>query len=236
MTSGIGALGIDRPGDQLDKGLQQHLLLIDQTLGIQGHGRGGRQRLDERHQLRTQFVLLFIDQQSQYAEQIAGPALERQHPQRDGFVDVAEQRQVGLQLFGRQRARLTCAHGPHHRVTMSHGQFDSVVRIPLQQTTPPACTRQRDMAGIGIGQVDQATFGIGNFLHFPQQMGQQALEVRFTRQCNRQLKEAVNRAFHVAHGTGQIDNLGNLRLDLDRIIEVKTLDLLRLGGQCVQWL
>ena len=47
MAAGVGALGVDRAGHQLDEGLQQLFLLLQQALILDGGGRGARQRLNE---------------------------------------------------------------------------------------------------------------------------------------------------------------------------------------------
>ncbi|MNF50547.1 hypothetical protein D3C84_318470 [compost metagenome] len=46
VATGIGALGIDGPRDQLDEGLQQLFLLLQQALVLDGGGGHARQRLD----------------------------------------------------------------------------------------------------------------------------------------------------------------------------------------------
>ncbi|MNG97360.1 hypothetical protein D3C79_564710 [compost metagenome] len=47
VASGVGALGVDGAGDELDEGLQQLLLLLQQALILDGGGGHARQRLDE---------------------------------------------------------------------------------------------------------------------------------------------------------------------------------------------
>ena len=47
VAAGVGALGVDRAGDQLDEGFEQHFLGLDQFLAFKRDSDRARQRLDE---------------------------------------------------------------------------------------------------------------------------------------------------------------------------------------------
>ena len=66
MAAGVGALGVDRAGHQLDEGLQQLFLLLQQALILDGGGRGARQRLDQTD-ARGQFTGRAVRQDQQQA-------------------------------------------------------------------------------------------------------------------------------------------------------------------------
>lgn len=131
MAAGVGALGIDGTGDELDEGFQQLLLLLQQALVFDGGGGSARQRLDEAD-ARGQFAGRAVWQDQQQAAdqlltvvvkgldqqlagtregapvgEVAGPlCLVEGQAEALRVVETAEQRRLPLYLFARQRLPL----------------------------------------------------------------------------------------------------------------------------------
>ncbi|PAV72603.1 hypothetical protein WR25_21738 [Diploscapter pachys] len=82
MAAGIGALGVDGVGQQLDHGVQQALLGLDQLAGLDGHGGGSGQFLDEALERLAQGRVRIGELQHQDAEQRLAAVIEhhRQAP------------------------------------------------------------------------------------------------------------------------------------------------------------
>ncbi|MNI59044.1 hypothetical protein D3C73_1141870 [compost metagenome] len=76
MATGVGALGIDRAGQQFDEGVQQLFLPGLQALAFDTHGGRTGYRLQERDAVGTQFVQVAL----------VAAVGQQKHQQADGFV------------------------------------------------------------------------------------------------------------------------------------------------------
>ncbi|MNZ40677.1 hypothetical protein D3C78_582080 [compost metagenome] len=78
VAAGVGTLGIDGIGQQLDHGIQQALLGFDQLACLDGHGGSAGQLLDKAPERFVHFIarLLILQLQHQNAEQRLATVIE----------------------------------------------------------------------------------------------------------------------------------------------------------------
>ena len=98
VATGIGALGIDGVGQQLDHRVQQALLGFDQLARLDGHGSGAGQFFDEAAERLPYFSILALQFQDENAEQLMTPVIEHHRKaapaQRQGLCDRSRQVKV----------------------------------------------------------------------------------------------------------------------------------------------
>ena len=229
VAAGVGALGVDRAGDELDEGLEQHLLGVDQFLALQRNRGGTRQRLDE---VQSRRVGLAVAQQQHGADQHLLAVEERDG---DGMARVAggfgqaEDGEVGRDeaaAAGAVRRQRCTEQGAACR--LGDG------RVAERQGRAVRAQRRRRQQPVAVGQVEDAGSGIGGGQGLAEQARQQAVEVLFAGDRLADVEKAADRLLHRVHGQRQVVDFADWRAQRDRLGEIEVADAVGLAGQVPQ--
>ena len=231
VAAGVGALGVDRPGDQLDEGLEQHFLGLDQLLALERDGDRSGQRLDEAE---AGGVRIVAAQQQHGADQIV-LAVEQRNGDCIGrfraFENLSRPRaRTSASVSGAARAepapRAAPSSGPAACGSMLALQPAAASR-PHAAPRPAAGGRRRSGKGCRHRHRPPAAFRSSR-------RGNRLVEIVFGGDRHADVEKAPDRPLHAVHGHGQVIDFEDQRIDLDRLRELEAADRFRLAGQLAQ--
>ncbi|MNO72775.1 hypothetical protein D3C76_637290 [compost metagenome] len=212
VPAGVGTLGVDGVGEQLDDGVQQTLLRLDQLARLDGHGGGAGKLLDEAHERppRLAPVVALLQLQDQDAEQFLAAAAQGDRQvlavARQGLADLPFQALLGETLDQHRLRVLFAAHRA--------GQAQPVVLL--------------------LQQIDRTALHPGGFHQAREHAFEHALQAGLAAQGEGDRLEVVDGARHAAQHAAEIAHFGNPRLDAHRPGEIEGRQGADLLGQGTQ--
>ncbi len=209
MAAGIGALGIDGIGQQLDHGIQQALLGFDQLARLDGHR-------CHPGQLRNKA-----------AKRLAGLLVCRSIAQ---LQDQDAQQRLATVIQHQGQAVLGQAEGLGHR--RGEVLLGSLIHGQLARVLLATAGRGQAQQGVfGIEQVNHASVGPGGFHQMGQHTVEHALQVALAAEREGNRLEAADGARHAAKHAAQLTHLGHPRAHPDFAAEIKAGQALHLFSQ-----